>query len=82
MDRAALATSIATDLTDRVSVEAMVCPGRGLELGGVDILGEQRVRRVRQGASNTSPRSEWATLMDFNVKSVYLNLPGSRYDVC
>ena len=64
------AIAITTDLTDRVSVEAMVVRAED-EFGGVDIL-------VNNASADFGKRfelvteNEWSTLMDFNVKSIYL----------
>ena len=64
------ATAIATDLTDRVSVEAMAVRAAD-ELGGVDILVNNACAEFGKRFEHVT-ESEWATLMDFNVKSVYL----------
>ena len=64
------AIAIATDLTDRVSVEAMVFRAAD-ELGGVDILVNNASAEFGKRFEHVT-ENEWSILMDFNVKSVYL----------
>ena len=64
------AVGIETDLTDRVSVEAMVFAALE-ELGGVDILVNNACAEFGKRFEHVS-ESEWSQLMDFNVKSVFL----------
>ena len=69
-ERGGSAVGIETDLTDRVSVEAMVFAALE-ELGGVDILVNNACAEFGKRFEHVS-ESEWSQLMDFNVKSVFL----------
>lgn len=69
-ERGGFAVGIETDLTDRVSVEAMVFTALE-ELGGVDILVNNACAEFGKRFEHVS-ESEWSQLMDFNVKSVFL----------
>ncbi len=69
-ERGGSAVGIETDLTDRVSVEAMVFSALE-ELGGVDILVNNACAEFGKRFEHVS-ESEWSQLMDFNVKSVFL----------
>ena len=64
------AVEIATDLTDRVSVEAMVVNAVD-EFGGVDILVNNASAEFGKRFEHVT-ENEWSQLMDFNVKSMYL----------
>ena len=64
------AVGIETDLTDRVSVEAMVFDAAET-LGGVDILVNNACAEFGKRFEHVS-ESEWSQLMDFNVKSMFL----------
>ena len=64
------AVAIATDLTDRVSVEAMVVMAAD-QLGGVDILVNNAAVEFGKRFEHVS-ENEWSQFMDFNVKSVFL----------
>ena len=69
-ERGGTAVGIETDLTDRVSVEAMVF-GAAETLGGVDILVNNACVEFGKRFEHVS-ESEWTQLMDFNVKSMFL----------
>ena len=64
------AIAITTDLTDRVSVEAMVVRAAD-ELGGLDVLVNNASVEFGKRFEHVS-ESEWSQFMDFNVKSVFL----------
>ena len=69
-DAGGTAIGIETDLTDRVSVEAMVFSAAE-RLGGVDILVNNACAEFGKRFEHVS-ESEWSQFMDFNVKSVFL----------
>ncbi len=64
------ALAIPTDLTDAAQVEAMVAQAAS-DLGRVDILVNNERAEFGKPFADVA-ESEWQTLMDFNVKSMFL----------